>query len=447
MHPKDENGHDVLVDAYGRPISMRALAREHVDEESPWATPMRDSVAYGLTPERAGRLLRAADDGDVTAYLTLAEELEERDLHYRSVLFTRKVRVSGIVPSVEAVNDSAEEQRIAEDVRQLVWSHAFRRLVFDMLDGLGKGYSINEILWDSSESQWWPRGFRWRDPRWYSWDPKTLRVLRLEDGTPGGRALPAGKYILHRPALKSGVPLRAGLARPALIAYVFKSYTVKDLARFLEVYGIPPRLGRHDPNATEDDKRKLLTAARLLGTDAAAILPSNMQLELLETKSNTSSGTTAFLGPIEWWDRQVSKVVLGQTSSSEGSGGDYKASSQHQTVRLDIAAHDASNVEETVVRDLIKIFVDLNYGARRRYTSVTWAVPAAEDLTRFATAVTQLVDRGLEVDQEQIRERLGLSEPEPGKTLLRPAGKQQGTAPEREPSDDDPEADDAAEEP
>lgn len=432
----------MLVDAYGRPFSMRALAREHVDEESPWATPMRDSVAYGLTPERAGRLLRSADEGDVLAYLTLAEELEERDLHYRSVLFTRKVRVSGIVPAVEAVDDSDEEQRIAEDVRELVWSHAFRRLVFDMLDGLGKGYSIVEILWDSSESQWWPRAFRWRDPRWYSWDPKTLRTLRLEDGTPGGRPLPPGKYLVHRPALKSGVPLRAGLARPALIAYVFKNFSVRDLARFLEVYGIPPRIGRHDPNAPDEDKRKLLAAARMLGTDAAAIVPNNMQLELLETKSNTSSGTTAFLGPIEWWDRQVSKVVLGQTSSSEGSGGDYKASSQHQSVRLDIAAHDAAGVEETVVRDLIKVYVDLNYGPRRRYTSVTLAVPAAEDLTRFATAITQLVDRGLEVDQEQIRERLGLSEPEPGKALLRPAGKQttldEPTEPADEPSEDDP---------
>lgn len=435
----------MLVDAYGRPLSMRALAREHVDEESPWATPMRDSVAYGLTPERAGRLLRQADEGDALAYLTLAEELEERDLHYRSVLFTRKVRVSGIVPSVEAVDDSPEEQAIAEDVRQLVWSHAFRQLVFDMLDGLGKGYSINEILWDSSESQWWPREFRWRDPRWYSWDPKTLRALRLEDGTPGGRPLPAGKYLIHRPALKSGVPLRAGLARPSLIAYVFKTFSVKDLARFLEVYGIPPRLGRHSPNASDEDKRRLLAAARLLGTDAAAIIPENMQIELLETKSNTSSGTAAFLGPIEWWDRQVSKVVLGQTSSSEGSGGDYKASSQHQSVRLDIAAHDAVNVEATIIRDLIKPYVDLNYGPRRRYTSVTFAVPAAEDLTRFASAVVQLVDRGLEVDQEQIRERLGLSEPEAGKPLLRPAGKQNDGADRRaEPADPEetpPEAD------
>jgi phage gp29-like protein len=230
-----------------------------------------------------------------------------------------------------------------------------------------------------------------------------------------------------------------------LIAYVFKTFSVKDLARFLEVYGIPPRLGRHSPNASDEDKRRLLAAARLLGTDAAAIIPENMQIDLLETKSNTSSGTAAFLGPIEWWDRQVSKVVLGQTSSSEGSGGDYKASSQHQTVRLDIAAHDATNVEETIVRDLIKIYVDLNYGPRRRYTSVTFAVPAAEDLTRFSTAIVQLVDRGLEVEQEQVRERMGLSEPEAGKPLLRPAGKQnEGAAKPTEPADPEetpPEAD------
>jgi hypothetical protein len=39
----------------------------------------------------------------------MAEELEERDLHYSSVLRTRKLTVAGIEPSVEAASDDEHD--------------------------------------------------------------------------------------------------------------------------------------------------------------------------------------------------------------------------------------------------------------------------------------------------------------------------------------------------
>ena len=40
-------------------------------------------------------------------YLTLAEEMEERDLHYRSVLQTRKLAVAALDIQVERVGENA----------------------------------------------------------------------------------------------------------------------------------------------------------------------------------------------------------------------------------------------------------------------------------------------------------------------------------------------------
>ena len=61
-------------------------------------------VATGLTPRGLARLLRDANDGDHTAYLTLAEEMEERDPHYAAVLGTHKQTISGLPVVVESAS-------------------------------------------------------------------------------------------------------------------------------------------------------------------------------------------------------------------------------------------------------------------------------------------------------------------------------------------------------
>ena len=67
------------------------------------------SVASGLTPQRLATLLRGAIRGDHRLYLELAEEMEERDPHYFSVLGTRKRVLAAVPPSarVAGVVDSA----------------------------------------------------------------------------------------------------------------------------------------------------------------------------------------------------------------------------------------------------------------------------------------------------------------------------------------------------
>ncbi len=72
-----------IVDHRGRPIDRGALTRELA---APALTSVRSVWnAYNitdLTPDKLARILGAAAQGDAYAYLTLAEEMEERELHY-----------------------------------------------------------------------------------------------------------------------------------------------------------------------------------------------------------------------------------------------------------------------------------------------------------------------------------------------------------------------------
>ncbi|STW30263.1 Mu-like prophage protein gp29 [Klebsiella michiganensis] len=59
-----------------------------------------------------------------------------------------------------------------------------------------------------------PRDYEWVDPRFLKTDRETLRQFRLltDEQPVDGIPLTPGKYVIHYPRLKSGLPLRNGLA-------------------------------------------------------------------------------------------------------------------------------------------------------------------------------------------------------------------------------------------
>ncbi len=216
--------------------------------------PEGNHQAPGLTPPKLARILREAIDGDPERYLELAEDMEERNEHYAGVLGVRKRQVSGLEITVEAASDAADDVRAADLVREVIGRDDFEDELFDILDAIGKGFSATEIIWDTSEGQWLPSALKWRDPRWFTFDPADRDTLRLR-GAAGDEDLWPAKWIVHRAKVKSGLTIRGGIARSAAWAYLFKTFTASEWAIFCEAYGQPLRLGKFGPGASEEDKK------------------------------------------------------------------------------------------------------------------------------------------------------------------------------------------------
>ncbi len=412
-----------LFDHRGRRIDLDALGREHADpERDRRLSAQREDVAELLDPERLAELLRSADEGDPLAYLTLAEEMEERELHYAACLEQLKFAICDAQIAVAAASDSKAYQQHAELVREIIEdpSRGFIDLLFDMLDALGKGYSVNETLWqtDAPDGRWWPRGWKWRDQRWYRLDHATLERLSLDDGSMEGAPLPPWKYVVHTAKRKSGAPVRAGLARIAAIAYCLKRYTIQQLLRFLEVYGIPARVGKYRAGASSDEKMELLRQVRKIGADACAVIPVDAAIEFLDgNRSGKGGGAEGFIATADYWDSQVSKVVLGQTMTVD-EGASFSQSKTHGAVKTSFAQHHCRQAAATICRDVVVPFIMLNFGPQERYPRVELSVIESEELAGWADAVSKFIDRGLRVSERAARTRLGLTEPEPGATLL-----------------------------
>lgn len=408
-----------ILDRFGRPIQRQALTREVA---APTLTGVRslwgfESVSSGLTPSRLAALLLNAIEGDHRDYLSLAEEMEERDLHYASVLGTRKLAVAGLPVVVEAATDDARDVELADAVRELVRAPDFGEMLSETLDALGKGYSAIEIIWDRSGSQWRPARYEWRDPRFFMFDRITGRELRLLDLSLEGEPLPPYKFIVHRPRFKTGLPIRGGLARMAAVAYMCKAYTIKDWMAFAEVFGMPLRLGRYGQGASDKDVQTLITAVANIGSDAAAVLPDTMRIDFQEAGKSTG-GDELFLKLAEWWDKQISKGILGQTMTADD-GASLSQAKVHNEVRGDILQADAKQLSNTLNRDLVRPFIDLNYGPQKNYPRLELQIIEPEDIVALADALAKLVPLGnLGIEASVVRDRLGFPDPAEGAVLL-----------------------------
>lgn len=411
-----------LVWADGRPMIVDTLRREI-------AAPSVGSVrsiqsghpAQGMDPFKLGKILRAAEGGDEIAYFELAEEIEEKDLHILSILGTRKRAICALPIEVDAAGDTPQEQDDAEMVRDWLDTGVLQLALFDILDAIGKGRSACEIIWKTTSLLWIPSRIKWRDPRHFEYDRTTGEDLRLRTNE-GPKRLPAAKFIVHEHKAKSGLPIRGGLARALAWGYLFKNYSIKDWVIFLEGYGHPLRLGKYGPNETEGNKRILASALTQLGADAWGSIPETMSVEFIDRKAGTAPNDL-WRSKAEFWDLQFSKAVLGQTNTTDAQAGGLGSgqANVHNDVRGDIMDADAVLASATITRDVIVPMILLNRGPREKYPRLRIGRPDEIDAKVDIENARLLVDMGVKIGGNQMRERAGLPAPEEGEEALRVA--------------------------
>lgn len=115
----------------------------------------------GLTPVKLAEIFREADAGDVLRQMELFEEMEEKDPHLFSQLQARKNAVTGLDFEVIPFGDEPLDKEIADFIEeQLNGIESFEDVENDLLDAIGKGFAVSEILWGYDEGQSWCRTSR-----------------------------------------------------------------------------------------------------------------------------------------------------------------------------------------------------------------------------------------------------------------------------------------------
>jgi len=320
----------MIVDQYGRDLSSQSRgikANKPILNEIAIQT-VRDRYgsypSQGLTPERLATIFKEADQGDVMRQAELFEEMEEKDLHLTGILQTRKIAVTGLEWEILPASTTPEDKKIAEAAKEMIeYIEDFEDALFNLLDAVGKGFSVGEIMWDISEGQVWVKNIEWVHQKRFTFNSPDV-ILKtpqlITDANPiWGEELPPNKFVVHRHKARSGAVPRGGLLRPCAYMYLFKNYDIKDWLIFNELFSVPMRIGKYSSAANPADIETLKQAVFNLGVDAAAVISDSTLIELVEAKASGSNTTHRDFA--DFCDRAMSKAILGHTGSAEGTPG------------------------------------------------------------------------------------------------------------------------------
>ncbi len=414
-----------IVDIHGNPFELE-LKTPQTDSEAQLAPLHQHYPSHpssGLTPARVAAILSQAEHNDLVAQCELAEDFEEKDGHIFSELSKRRRAVLGyhwkIVPPPDASAAEKDDAAMIESVlRQSVW---LEDALFDMTDCILKGFSALELQWHRFGKQWLPVSADQRPSAWFQSDPNQRNALRLRDGSYEGMALRPFGWISHCARAKSGYLGRQGLVRVLAWPFIFKNYSVRDLAEFLEIYGLPIRLGKYPGGATETEKATLLRAVMSIGHNAGGIIPQGMSIDF-EKAVNTASADT-FMAMITWCERTQSKAILGGTltSQADGKSSTNALGNVHNEVRKELTESDARQLARTVTRDLIYPIYALNgrsYQGPQRLPRFEFDFTEAADITALAGALPGLVSAGVRIPLHWVNQELQIPEPKDGEAVL-----------------------------
>ncbi|MFY4035363.1 DUF935 domain-containing protein [Achromobacter xylosoxidans] len=414
-----------IVDQFGRPITNTHLEEPQTARLGHLQSEWENHPTRGLTPPKLAQILQQAETGDITAQHEMFADMEEKDAHLFSVMQTRRLTVSQLDWSIEPpANATSAEQDEAAFVTEVLQGLEMEDILFDMTDAVGHGFSPIELGWDTIEKTRMPVTATFRPQGWFRTpiSPGLDRnELRLRDNSADGESLWPFGWIMHTHRSRSGYIARTGLFRVLAWPWLFKNFAVRDLAEFLEIYGLPLRLGTYNPNTSDDKARATLLRAVIgIGHDAAAIVPEGMKIEFKEAAKGESTPFDSMIGLME---RSTSKAVLGGTlTSGEGEHGTQALGKVHNELRHDLKKSDARQLATTLTRQLVYPILAVNRGrtSLHRCPRLVLDTQQPEDIKLLSDSLPKLVNMGMRIKTDWAHSKLKIPMAEEKDPILQP---------------------------
>jgi len=422
----------MLYDQFNRPIqrpeskpTRRPLAA------APLSNAYRDYVANGLTPQKLAALLVEADNGNIRQQAELFDQIEERDGHILGEIGKRKNVILDVEFSVTPASEDARDVEIADAAQEMIESITdWPDVLVSMQDAVGKGFASLELFWDVSEGQAGIDQIEFIEQNRFVFTDAAGQISRIPrlitESAIMGEEIPAFRTVFHSYGGKSGHPVRNAIHRICTWWYLFKNYAIKDWIIFLEVFGMPLRLGKYPSNASTADKDALEIAIRTLGSDAAGIISESTAIEFIESAKGTANAEI-YEKLASFGNREISKAILGATLTAEvGQTGSYAAANTHNDVRLDLMRSDARALASTVRDQILRPWVGFNYGWDVPIPDYTGDFEEPEDQKLLADIFDKLADR-MDIPVSHCRKVFNIPEVEKGEDVLRPKSAQNQT--------------------
>ena len=293
-----------------------------------------------------------------------------RDPHVKTGLLKKKARALAPGWQIPPTDDSDQAREIAAFIEWVLHQidTGFDRDLFQMLDGLDCGFSLQEKLFEVIDHGPWVGKIRLA--RLKSKDPNMF-VLRTDKyrnliGVQEGDLYATGithdpqKFCLFQWLPRYESPYGTSDLRAAYRAFWLMDVLWKLRAKFLEKFGSPTTVGKHPDGLSDNQKQEFMDAMKGLLDHGILRLPEGYDMTFLEAVTDGGAYDKAQ----QRLGEEILIAILGaHLAVAEGKLQGSKAQGQvHQGTEALLTELVIKSIEWTVKSQIIKQLVYYNYG-------------------------------------------------------------------------------------
>lgn len=150
-----------------------------------------------------------------------------------------------------------------------------------------------------------------------------------------------------------------GILEKVALIQLYKRWALGTWAEFMELYGQPVRIGKTQ-TADYESKQNMIDMLANMGTNAWGVFNLDDEIEFIDSmKSSTGDSIHEHL--IKYCDEQISKIIVGQTMTSDN-GSSRSQAEVHEEVAESIFRNDQKDIEYMVNDELIPRLIRLGAG-------------------------------------------------------------------------------------
>ena len=400
---------------------------------SPSTRDRMESNALGpkQSPANIIAILRTALGGDIRQQYQVYELMEDSWARLAKNLHDLKSAAAAATYTVMPFTERGERPTsTAQDKADFVqhcldtWvgspinsTNGFRDAVYDLCDAVGKGFSVQEILWEPTVDGILPKATYFCHPRYYSfpYDKPDLMLSPQGDGV--YEEIPDDKFLIGIYKNRSGNSMGYGLLRQLAYWGSGQNFCRDWWLNFAQVFGQPLRWATYDPGAAANIKSDIADMLENMGSAAWGAFPAGTQVEFKEAGKTGQDNPQSYF--IQLADKLCDITILGQTLTTDvGDSGSRALGEVHEEVRRTRLQDVCEWVANVLNEQLVSFICHLNYGNHDEMPQLVPDLAGPADPNMEAQRDQILLGSGVDMPREWFYDRHDVPIPQAGEEII-----------------------------
>ena len=411
----------------GASIGKRVIAPNNRDRMD------SNSLGSKQSPANVIAILRTALNGDIRQQYQVYELMEDSWARLAKNLHELKSAAAGATYTVmpftdrgERPTDSAQEK--ADFVQYAIdeWignpiegTNGFRNAIYDLCDAVGKGFSVQEVLWEVKPEGICPKSTYFCHPRYYSFPYDKADLMLSPQGDGVYEEFPDNKFIVGIYKNRSGNSMGYGLLRQLAYWWSGQNFCRDWLLNFAQVFGQPLRWATYDPGAAANIKNDIADMLENMGSAAWGAFPAGTQVEFKEAGKSGQDNPQSYF--ITLADKLCDITILGQTLTTDvGDSGSRALGEVHENVHRTRLQDICEWAADVLNEQLIPSLCELNYGDTFEMPKLVPDLAGPSDPVLEAQRDQILLGSGVDMPREWFYDRHDVPMPQSGEEVITP---------------------------